>query len=60
MLVKSVKFLPARKKSMNPVQKYPHIAELFLCTRKMFAFMFLFSKNSLASLGTCSAPKLSK
>ena len=45
---------------MNPMQKYPHITELFACTRKMFAFMFLFPINSLIYLGTCSTPKLSK
>ena len=60
MLVKSVSFLPASIKSMNPMQKYSHITELFACTRKMFAFMFLFPINSLISLGTCSTPKLSK
>ena len=45
---------------MNPMQKYPHITELFACTRKMLAFMFLFPINSLISSGTCSTPKLSK
>ena len=45
---------------MNPVQKYPHITELFACTRKMLAFMFLFPTNSLISLETCSTPRLSK
>ena len=45
---------------MNPKQKYPHIAELFVCTRKMLAVMFFFSINSLISSGTCSTPKLSK
>ena len=60
MFVKSVNFLPASIKSMNPMQKYPHIIELFACTRKMLAFMFLFPINSLISSGTCSTPKLSK
>ena len=41
MLVKSVSCLPASIKSMNPMQKYPHITELFACTRKMLAIMFL-------------------
>ena len=27
---------------MNLMEKYPHISELFACTRKMLAFMFLF------------------
>ena len=39
------------------MQKYPHIVELFDCTRNMLAFMFLFLVNSS---GKCSAPKLSK
>ena len=29
------------------MQKYPHITELFACTRKMLAFMFLFPINYL-------------
>ena len=59
-LVKSVSFLPASIKSLNPIQKYPHITELFACTRKMLTIMFLFPTNSLISSGTCSTPKLSK
>ena len=60
MLVKSVSFLPVSIRSINPIQKYPHIIELFACTRKMLAIMFLFLTNSLISSGTCSTPKLSK
>ena len=45
---------------MNPMQKYPHIIELFACTQKMLAFMFLFPTNYLISSGTCSTPKLLK
>ena len=60
MLLKSISFLPASIKSMNPMQKYPHITELFACTRKILAIMFLFPTNSLISSGTCSTPKLSK
>ena len=52
MLVKSVNFLPASIKSMNPMQKYPHI--------DCFAIMFLFPTSSLISSRTCSTPKLSK
>ena len=44
---------------MNPMQKYSNITELFACTRKMLAIMFLFPTNSLISSGTCSTPKLS-
>ena len=47
MLVKSVNFLPASIRLMNPMQKYPHITESFACTRKMLASMFLFLTNSL-------------
>ena len=46
MLIKSVSFLPASIKSMNPMQKYPRISELFACTRKTLAIMFLFLTNS--------------
>ena len=59
-LVYSVNFLPTSIKSMNPMQKYPHVTELFACTRKMLAIMSLFLINSLISSGTCSIPKLSK
>ena len=45
MFIKSVSFLPASIKSMNPMQKYSHITELFACTQKMLAFIFLFPKN---------------
>ena len=60
MFVKSVRFLPASIKSMNPMQQYSRIIELFACTRQVLASMFLFLKNSLISSGTCSTPKLSK
>ena len=53
MFVKSVKFLAVSTKSMNPMQKYPNITELFACTRKMLAIMFLFPTNVLISSGTC-------
>ena len=60
MLMKSVSFLPASIKSINPVQKHPHITELLSCTRKMLPFMFLFPTTYLISSGICSKPKLSK
>ena len=67
MFVKSVSFLPTSIKSINPMQKYPHINESFGCTRKMlcfyyimFSIMFLFTANLLTFSGTCSTPKLSK
>ena len=53
-------FLPPNIKSMNPVQKYPHIIELFYWTLKILVFMFLCSINFSISLGACSTPKLSK
>ena len=53
MFLKLVKFLAVSIKSMNPIQKYPNIAELFACTRKMLAIMFLFPTNLLISSGTC-------
>ena len=58
--VKSVNFLSPSIKSINPIKKYPRIIELFACTQKMLAFIFLLPMNSLISSGTCSAPKLSK
>ena len=60
MLVKSVSVLPTSIKSMNPMQKYPHITELFARTRKMLPIMILFPTNFLVSSGTSSTPKLSK
>ena len=45
MLVKSVSFSSASIKSMNPMQKYPLTTELFACTRKVLAVIFLFSTN---------------
>ena len=60
MFARSVSFLLASIKSMNPMQKYPNITELFACTRKMLAIMFLFPTSSLISSETCSTPKLSR
>ena len=54
MLVKSTKVLPATIKSMNLMKKYPHIIELYACTRKVLAFnvfipnkLFNFFRNML-------------
>ena len=60
MFVKSVRFLPASIKLMNPMQEYSHITELFACTQKTLAIMFLCLIHSLISSGTCSTPILSK
>ena len=38
MFVKSFNFLPASIKSINPMQKYPHITESFASTQKLFAY----------------------
>ena len=40
-LVKSIKVFPANMKSKNPMQKYPHIIELFDSILNMFVFIFL-------------------
>ena len=37
--VNSVKVFPASIKSINPIQKYPHIIESYACILKMFASM---------------------
>ena len=55
----SVKVFLLSIKSINPIQKYPHITESFACTRKMLVFMFLSLTTALISFGICS-PKLSK
>ena len=49
-LVKSVKFLPTNIKSINTIQKYPHITESYDCILKMFVIMFLLPINFLISL----------
>ena len=56
-----VKLLPLRMKSINPIQKYPHITESYACRLKMFPMIiFLLLINLLMSFGMCSTPKLSK
>ena len=59
-LVKSVKLLNLNMKSINPMQKYPHITESYVCILKIFAIMFLLLINFFISFGMCSPPKLSK
>ena len=54
--VNSVKVFPARIKSINPIQIYPHIIEWDACILKIFV-MFLLLINAIISLGTCSTPK---
>ena len=63
--VYSVNVVPASIKSMNPIQKYPHIIESYACILKIFVIMLLLLLlllliNALISLGICSTPKGSK
>ena len=63
-LVKFVRPLPLNIKSINPIQKYSHITELYACILKIFVTIIDLSvdllKNVLNSFGICSTPKLSK
>ena len=59
-LKKSVKLLPLRIKSINPIQKYPLIIESYACILKIFVKNVDWSINFLISFGMCSTPKLSK
>ena len=56
--------LPANTKSMNAMEKSPHIIELLDCILNMLAFIFLFPgyylMNSLISSATWLTPKLLK
>ena len=54
------KVFPPSIKSINPLQKYPHIIELYTCVLKIFVFMFLLPINVQISFGICSTPKESK
>ena len=58
--VYSVIVFPLNIKSINPMQKYPHITELCACTLKMFLLLFLLLIKALISYGICFTPKLSK
>ena len=58
--VNSVKVFSASIKSINPIQKYPHIIESYACILKIFVFMFLLPINVLISFGICSTLKESK
>ena len=58
--VYSVKVCPLNIKSINPIQKYPHITDSYACILKMFVLMFLLLINLLISFGICSTPELSK
>ena len=56
--VYSNKLLPL--KSINPIQKCPHIIESYAFILQMFAVIFLFPKNFPISFGIRSTQKLSK
>ena len=64
----SAKVFSLNIKSINPIEKYPHITESYACTLKMFVLTFLFCKaedkgrliNALISFRICSTPKESK
>ena len=48
-------------KSINPIQNYPHIIELYAYILKIFLMIFcLFLINFLISLEICSTSKLTK
>ena len=55
-----VKVFPGSIKSINPIQKDPHIIESYVCILKIFIFMFLLLINALIFFGICCTPKLSK
>ena len=56
-----VKVFPANIKSINPIQKYPHIIESYAGILKIIVFMDKGRPiNILISFGTCSTPKESK
>ena len=52
--------LPANIKSINPIQKYPHITESYACILKIYVTTIDLSINILISFAICSTPKLSK
>ena len=45
ILAKSVKLSPSSIKSINPIQKYPHITESYACILTIFVCMFLLPIN---------------
>ena len=71
--VYSVKVFPLNIKSINPIQKYPHIIESYACILEILVVVVMFLLlllslllllllliNALISLGICSTPKESK
>ena len=39
-LVKSVKVFSGSMKSINPIEKYPHVIESYACILKIFAIIY--------------------
>ena len=60
ILIKSVKVLPASIKSINPIEKYPHIIESYACILKIFAVTIDLSINISITFEICSIPNLLK
>ena len=58
--VYSNKRLPVNIKSINPIQKYPHVIEWYAFILQIFVMIFLFPMNFVISFGIYSTPKLSK
>ena len=55
-LVKPVSLLPLSIKSINPIQKYPHIIELYACILKMLVCVFLLPISFMISFRIWSTP----
>ena len=59
--VNSVNVFPASIKSINPIQKYPHIIESYASILKIFVAIDKEQLiNVFISFGICSTPKESK
>ena len=56
----SVKVFSLNIKSINPMQKYPHIFDSWICILKIFFTILLLPINLFISSEMCSARKLSK
>ena len=64
IIVKFVRLLLLSSKSINPIQKCPHVTESYACILKTFVSIVNLSvdllKNVLISFETCSIVKLSE
>ena len=52
--------MPLSTKSINLIQKYPHIAESYACILEILDISINWSINILISFGICYTSKLSK